>query len=286
VDLLSVGEVPPPDERLSLREAAPQLPLAFVQVVERAMEFDPARRIPGVGEMEQALAAALNMGRPSGPVRPRWRRIEILTPFVAVAALALWLLLRPAGPPGGLPVDARLFAGLAQGAARPVSPGEAVRVGERLFLDVKTAGDTWVYVATEDSEGRVHTLFPAADLDTQNPLRGARVHRLPGTARGAPKNWRVDTAGGRETILVVASRVRLEALEGELANLPAASADGTPDGDLARRGVGELVDAPEGGMIPALEALAREAAPDPEGLWTRRFEFTSDAAASAEGVSP
>lgn len=44
-------------ERVRLRDDRPDLPSAFVSVVERALEKDPARRFSSAGEMEAALTA-------------------------------------------------------------------------------------------------------------------------------------------------------------------------------------------------------------------------------------
>ena len=47
------------DERTWLRDLRPDLPEALVQAIERAIDADPARRFATAGEMEQALASAL-----------------------------------------------------------------------------------------------------------------------------------------------------------------------------------------------------------------------------------
>jgi hypothetical protein len=277
VDHLSAGFPVPPGERLSLREAAPDVPLPFLQVVERAMELDPARRIANVGEMEQALAAVLNVPSSARPPTPWWRRLEVLTPVAAVAAVAVWLLLGRGGATAPR-VEAGLFAQGDLAGARSLGGGEVVQVGEQLYLDVNPSRETWVYVVTEDERGRVHTLFPAPGLDTRNPLRGGTSHRLPGRAGGRQRLWRVDTAGGRETILLVASTKPLEGLETELARFPEAAppAGAAPAEEPIAKGVGEIIEVPENGMIPLIEEFVNAEIRDAGAVVMRRFEFRSE----------
>jgi tetratricopeptide (TPR) repeat protein len=52
--------------RTRLQDARPDLPDAFVRVVERAMHPDPSRRYPSAGEMGAALSRALGMEADSG----------------------------------------------------------------------------------------------------------------------------------------------------------------------------------------------------------------------------
>jgi Tol biopolymer transport system component len=53
-------------ERRSLRDVRPDLPMLFIEVVERALEGDPGARYGGMGEMERALTAVIGSG-----ARPR-----------------------------------------------------------------------------------------------------------------------------------------------------------------------------------------------------------------------
>jgi tetratricopeptide (TPR) repeat protein len=83
-----------------LRDARPDLPDAFVQAVERALEPDPARRFASAGLMERALAPV------AAPERPRPRPRRAVAAAVAVALLsgaAVWALLRTPAPPGPSP---------------------------------------------------------------------------------------------------------------------------------------------------------------------------------------
>jgi Tol biopolymer transport system component len=51
-------------ERRSLRDVRPDLPMSFIEVVERALEGDPPARYAGMGEMERALTAVIGSGSP------------------------------------------------------------------------------------------------------------------------------------------------------------------------------------------------------------------------------
>ena len=82
-------------ERRSLRDERPDLPEAFVRVVERALQPSPPDRYPSVGTMQEALAAALGAFVEPVPVvypvpRPRVRQAlaALLVAVVAVAAAA------------------------------------------------------------------------------------------------------------------------------------------------------------------------------------------------------
>ncbi len=84
-------------QRRHLRDARPDLPDAFVAVVERALEADPQRRYATVGEMLSALARVTASGisgrmtaiRPALPPQTgRWRPVYT----VVLAALAIGLV--------------------------------------------------------------------------------------------------------------------------------------------------------------------------------------------------
>jgi Tfp pilus assembly protein PilF/TolB-like protein len=53
--------------RKRLNDTRPELPDAFVQVVERALSTDPARRFPSAGAMQDALTRALGIDDPASP---------------------------------------------------------------------------------------------------------------------------------------------------------------------------------------------------------------------------
>ena len=122
--------------------------------------------------------------------------------------------------------------------------------------------------------GRAYVLFPIPDASLQNPLPPGR-HSLPGTA------WEVDSAGGRESILIVASRQPLLDLENELGSVKRASVDGPAEVSATvvatLRGIGSVArkeppptdagNAP--GVAEAVKRLSRQAASG--SVWIREI---------------
>lgn len=81
-------------ERLALRTLRPDLPPAFVGVIERALEPDPARRFADVAGLERALSAALTGGEPAGTTASGWPRPMMLA-FAGVIVVTLAFVLAP-----------------------------------------------------------------------------------------------------------------------------------------------------------------------------------------------
>ena len=104
-------------------------------------------------------------------------------------------------------------------------PGARVQPGDGLFLEIEGSQSMHVYVLSEDAKGDVFVLFPAPGLDATNPLGTHQTHRLPGTQGGSPVNWQVTSAGGKESVIVVASRKPQTDLERDIAGFPLASAE-------------------------------------------------------------
>jgi TolB-like protein/tetratricopeptide (TPR) repeat protein/RIO-like serine/threonine protein kinase len=101
-------------ERRSLYDARPDLPKGFVAVVERALDADPQRRYPSVGEMQTALSRTIGAAALVEPTeaRPAWTRWGVLvaaaTLVIALAAsVVTWRWIR--GDPG-VPLQASLIA--------------------------------------------------------------------------------------------------------------------------------------------------------------------------------
>jgi hypothetical protein len=83
----------------------PDLPPAFVRVVEKALSYEPQSRFESAAAMEQALAAALGVeGGEATSSRVQLPRSFTLTAMVLTSAtllavaLATWVVLRPAAP--------------------------------------------------------------------------------------------------------------------------------------------------------------------------------------------
>ncbi|MCC6650422.1 MAG: protein kinase, partial [Candidatus Eisenbacteria bacterium] len=131
--------------------------------------------------------------------------------------------------------------------------GSHVAPGDHLFLEFEGAEALHVYVLDEDEQGETFTLFPVAGAELANPLAPSQRHRLPGERAGAPFDWVVTSAGGREHVLIVASRRRIAALDKLVAATePAADsrqvayAPVTDEAFTALRGIG--------GMAPSAPA--------------------------------
>lgn len=270
-----------------LRDRRPDLPVEFVQVIERALESDPGRRFPSAGALERALAGTLGPGgahaEVAGESRPhgrrfQWRGLSLvaaggLATIIAAAFLVRWSQTansparqpgptssndRPSSsgaPPGASVRDKPLFANAAffrgDGSKRKrLLEGARVAPGDALSLTIEGGDSMYVYVLNEDSNGDVYVLFPVPGLDPGNPLPPGTPHRLPGRFGTQPVNWEVTSAGGRENVLVLADRAPLPSLEREILRFPHAE-PGAPIryGRLSEGTVGTLRSI--GGMAPS-----------------------------------
>jgi hypothetical protein len=227
--------------RVPLRTLRPDLPAGFVQVVETALESDPRRRFADAASMEHALLALVAGGRRIG------RRGWIAGVLLVVAAISLVLVLwptpksaprlqpskaapgsadgsRPGAPAPAISAVATLYRER-QGEDTPLAPGDRVAPGDALYMDLASSEPVFVYVLSADEHGETFVLFPASGLDLVNPLVGGTRHRLPGTRAGNAFDWQVTSAGGSETVMVVASRARMPELERKLHDLETAQPD-------------------------------------------------------------
>ena len=242
--------------RARLRDLRPDLPHTLVAAVEKAVDPDPAARHAGAGAFEAALAE-----------RERARGHLV----VAVAGLAVvlatigitWFASRP-GP--------ALVAALAWhrgDSAAPLQDHASVRQGDTVFLELDCPRPCWAYVLSEDGTREVAPLFPLPATRT-NPLSGR--NRLPGSADGGERHWRIGPARGNEErlLLVVAPR-RLAALE------PAPPAI---EGERLR-GIDAIVPAPAAASAAGLDAVTRKLAGETDAQlhWLRLKR--DDAAAAA-----
>ncbi|OFW11608.1 MAG: hypothetical protein A3H96_24895 [Acidobacteria bacterium RIFCSPLOWO2_02_FULL_67_36] len=96
-----------------LRDARPDLPSAFVRVIDRAIAADPARRYASAGAVEADLARALHddglVDRPQPETRRRatgWRAGLMAAAAIAVVAGTAWLWPSPTPPAAGAPAGA------------------------------------------------------------------------------------------------------------------------------------------------------------------------------------
>lgn len=284
-----------------LRDTRPDLPDAFVRVVERALAPAPADRYGSAGEMQRALGTAVGVEHSSGSgvvaERPASRSTQAhrwaLVMAIGVLAVVIAVLTLKSGPVGpadasrtgqtadapGNGVKAELYReGLV--AAEPIEDGGRVTRGDRLSLRIESREAVHLYVLNVDDAGKAYLLFPLADLDLKNPLPAGLKHSVPGTLGGRPITWRVEAAGRRESFLVVASRERLTDLEREIGQLDAAKMTKPvqvgADVVAALRGVESLAPAEESSLGDAarrITRLLREAGARGGGLYIREFHL-------------
>jgi tRNA A-37 threonylcarbamoyl transferase component Bud32 len=299
-------------ERVALRDARPDLPPALVEAVERAAAPDPARRTPSAPDLERELAAAM-AARPPRRGRTPWRA-AIAVVAVAAATAAVLTARRPApngiapsvapstvatdapgaettppaapAAPAALRVEAALYR-ITGDSRDALASGDMIGPGDALRLEVELSSAAHVYVLDEDETGKVFALFPLHGRGVANPLAPGRRHALPGSEAGRMLDWQVTSAGGRETILILASRDPLVAVEEAIAAVPAAGESEVQYPTLGAealsrlRGVGgvrrsePLRDPARGGMLRALAAdLAKR--PD-DSIWMRVIELENPA---------
>lgn len=164
----------------------------------------------------------------------------------------------------------------------PMADQGAVAPGDQLHLEFAGSEPLYVYVLDEDSHGETFTLFPVRGSDLANPVP-AGEHRLPGAFAGQAFDWVVTSSGGREDVLVVASRRPVAALEASVAALaPAASgrtvtyAPVADEAIAALRGIGGLAPAPISAGDGRLAKLARDLIARGEpGVWVRRVTLSN-----------
>jgi hypothetical protein len=293
------------NERVALRTARPDLPPAFVQVVERATAPDPKDRFPDIAALERALVATIAESRRRGP-------LLAVAALVVVAAIAGFLALRSRqSPPPARPAAAtaeRPAAGAPVAAmtppAKPVAvpevevslervtdasrevlrTGDRVDPGDRLSLRLSAREPVYAYVLNEDERGDVYVLFPLRDRGASNPLAAGVPHRLPGGAAHDDLDWLVTSAGGKETFLILIAREALAPVEDALKSLPRPRMDApvsyaplVPEALGRLRGVGGVArrpagDEPGGGAgAGRLRELAQSLSgtSDARGIWIR-----------------
>lgn len=266
-------------ECVSVRDVCPVLPEAFVRVIERALAYDPSERFDSPGAMERALVAVLGADDPERAAPRRFSSRWIRAAAAVVAALGLAWGLHEILPPSEYAVTATLNRGIEN--RTPLPPGAAVSMGDALSLDFEASAPLFVYVINEDDLGNASLLFPLPGLMPSNPLAARRRHRLPGMRGDQPLFWQVDSAGGRERFLIVASPERLADFEAAMSGLTRPEVDQAPLDDKATlrlRGVASLV---AGARTPTssgrLSEMARQleqtTSPTTRGVWVRQIEL-------------
>jgi hypothetical protein len=283
---------------LPLRDARAEIPEDFAQAVMKACARDPAARFQSAGEMERALLVCRGAGRRRGP----WTRRGTLWALASLAAaLALAVPLWRAFQGAALTVEKAALWLKTPAGPKLLADGDTVETGSSVYLEFQAEEEAHVYVINEDARGERHLLFPRPEGELQNPLRGGRLHRLPGPVEvrdpgGALQygegSWTATSAGGKEWIFIRASLEPVEEIEGALAGerrkLAGSAASYLPLGEREMRGVlrgfgGLSVDHRE--KIAAQEAFladfaaalreGEEGADREGGVWLRKLTLNN-----------
>jgi serine/threonine protein kinase len=283
------------ERRHHLRDARPDLPAAFVEVIERALDPRRENRYASAGEMERALSAAMGLGesgeirrpraRGGSPASPR-RFLGFLAVGVAAIITAIVLFLWPGLMTGSsYTVDAALYRA-SDGGTEQLLPGARVATGDRLHLQFEASRAVHLYVLAEDDRGEAFLLFPLPGRSLSNPLPAKRMHRIPPDENGGRMSWGISSAGGTERVLIVASPKALVDFEEKLLTLPAPQrADAAmalpldAEALAGLRGIGHLLEDGSAGD-PAETRVAFDmarrlggGAESTEGVWVRQIDL-------------
>jgi len=285
-----------PDSRRRLRDVRPDLPAAFIRVVDRALSEEAARRYQTAGEFEAALGEirGSNEGWPTAALAA-----TVVLAVTLIGTLA-YFTFRPAergaetnptpsaAPPPQPVVDSpyrveAAFYRVTNDGPKRLQPTDRLAPNDELYLQLQTSVPSYVYVVNEDDHGSVFLLYPLPG-QTTDAMPATVPHRLPGEYRGEEKYWQVNTAGGREHFVIFVSPNPLRDVQQLVASLPAPRPDATVNyamlsGELVSklRGVGGLVSAPASPSGPRLSAQYTTPLQDgPEevrGVWIRQATF-------------
>jgi serine/threonine-protein kinase len=293
-----------------LRDARPDLPQAFIEVVEGALASDPADRYSSAGAFEAALNGTLGRSAASGGTRG-WMAMAVGVVLIAalVGSGAYWRYSErtvsgaspsptstatttaaatapaAAAAAGAYDVGATMYR-VSGGVPSPLHPGDRLRPGDQVYLQVRTSVPANVYVVNEDDRGESYLLFPLPKQEVQNPLPPGRDNHLPGLLGGREMYWQVTSAGGREHFLIFVSPEPLSAFEETFASLPlpstgepVLSARLTDRAVSTLRGVGGLVTAPNQPRTVSLSAQFQTPLPasseSTRGAWVRQITFAN-----------
>jgi eukaryotic-like serine/threonine-protein kinase len=294
-------------KRIPLRDVRPDLPAAFVNVIERAISPETEDRYQSAGHFGAALAEVTGSHYQRDRLPwTRWRTTVAGIAAIAVVAASIQgsrMISRDDGgavrenvsPAGtGLanasvpasPASYRISAAFyALRDNRPVrlATGSSLAPGDQMFFSVDVSQPVFVYVVNQDDQGESNLLFPLPGVEPANPVPAGRGIRLPGSRNAEQYNWVVTSAGGRDHFYVYVSPQRLADFEQLLAALPRAQV-GRPiesiplsRSDIVNlRGVGGL--AASSARVENPVTLADlPVLPDGEqtadGVWARRITF-------------
>jgi hypothetical protein len=179
-----------------------------------------------------------------------------------------------------------LYRVAASGQRERLESGTPLSLGDHLTLELKASTPLYVYIVNEDEAGHSYALFPIPELDQKNPLPANATHLLPGTRGGRNLSWTVDSPGGREHLMILASPERLVEFENEMKGLARAGeiAVAIPEkAMISLRGIGSLSETPiatKQQSAGRLFEMAEEIAAHSEvvhGVWMRRIDLENPA---------
>ncbi|MGH7724510.1 MAG: serine/threonine-protein kinase [Candidatus Eiseniibacteriota bacterium] len=283
--------------RPRLRELRPAVPAKLTTIVERAIEPRPEDRFENVRAAVVALEELSPGTRRLASVRTRaWVGAAVVIVLAAGVVFGLRTGKREesrvpsVAPPSTTVDDYSVEASfLRREPARSVRliPGDRVKPGDRLSLEVRTTRRAWIYVLNEDENGERYVLFPNPRLDAQNPLAPESTFILPGTVGSGEHAWTVTSAGGREHFLVVVSPEPVPEIEADLDRYPLREPGRpisyAPVGDASLevlRGVGSMARLPRETARPSSPSRAFERfrslagrETGIRGIWVRQIVF-------------
>ena len=302
-------------EATLLRDRRSDLPETFVKVVERATAWEPHERFATAGAMEQSLSFALGTesdptsaqsATPAAGLQRQARRsfsfafasMGVLVAGVLVVGLLLFRnmqvqrvggstgsVVSGAGVASSYSVDAALYRTPANSDRRErLEQGARLSLGDRLNIEFTASKPLHVYVINEDDAGHAYSLFPLPGLEPGNPLPADKLLLLPGSRGGKPISWTVNSPGGREHLMILASPTRLAEFEAAMNGLARPGEDAVPIPETVKphlRGIGGLAEGPATSTGPSagpLFEMAQELASRSEvvnGVWLRRVELES-----------
>ena len=216
-------------QRWLLRDLRPDLPDAFIRVVNRATAERPADRFQSAGELEAALHKALDgtrttpaappgaVARPGGWPRPScscwdWRRgVDLALGTAPPPATVRAAGASPATPAtsaaavaGSYQVEAAFYREQ-DGRDIRLEHGARVAPGDRLSLRVQSSIPLYLYVVNEDDRGASFLLYPLGTEQQASPLPAGQRHEIPGKVNGERTFWVINSAGGREHFVLFAT---------------------------------------------------------------------------------
>jgi tRNA A-37 threonylcarbamoyl transferase component Bud32 len=256
--------------RRHLRDLRPELPAAFVDAVEAAIDPDPARRPSTAGALERLLAGGETKKVEGGKT---WRiGAWAAAATFAVASLVGWQAWRSRAV-AEFQVNAQLFR-THDGTTVPVVDGDRFALGDTLHMRFTADEPSWLYVLNEDDAGRIWLLYPARNQNARTALAAGVEHRIPTDEAGGAAAWKLDEAGGHEQLLVIASPRRLVDLEADLLALDTpAGAEVSESARRRLRGFGQVV------------SVGEDRQPEPaSGFVGRTFQQLGSGPVRARGV--